>query len=164
MTNIDLTQLEQGDSHSEGVDVDDNPEGEGASGNTLAKEILVVGVADWAIAEAAAQLVAAGRTVHLCSDSAETPFPCNALVPGRGCPLDRHNVDVVLDVHSSPRSKLQLSEMGVICGLRARLPLVIGGISDDSVISPWAEHVPPGEDIVSTCDMAVNKHNALRSP
>jgi hypothetical protein len=122
-----------------------------------AAEILVVGVDDWAIGDAAAQLVAAGRTVHRCSDSVESPFPCNAMVAGRGCPLDVSRVDVVLDVHSRPRSGLPLSEMGAICGLRAGLPLVIGGISEVSVLAPWAEQVGLEGDIVSTCDAAVAK-------
>ena len=123
----------------------------------LAAEVLVVGVDDWAIGEVAAQLVAAGRRVHRCADSVEAPFPCNALVPGRGCPLDKYPVDAVLDVHSRPRERLPFSEMGAICGLRSGLPLVMGGISDGSVLTEWAEQVPPGGDIVSTCDAAVAK-------
>jgi hypothetical protein len=63
-------------------------------------------------------------------------------------------------VHSRPRSKLQLSEMGVICGLRAGLPIVIGGLSDASMLAPWAEQVPPDGDIASTCDAAVRKRDA----
>ena len=148
MTNINLSQLEH----------------LGLAGSTklpstvgLAAEVLVVGVDDWAIADVAAQLLAAGRKVHRCADSVEAPFPCNALVPGRGCPLDKHPVDAVLDVHSRPRERLPFSEMGAICGLRSGLPLVMGGISDGSVLTEWAEQVPPGGDIVSTCDAAVAK-------
>lgn len=118
-------------------------------------EVLVVGVDDWAISEAEDQLVSAGRKVHRCSDSVESPFPCNALVAGRGCPLDKAAVDVVLDVHTQARPKLALSEVGAICGLRHGLPLVVCGISDGSVLAAWAEQVPSGGDIVSTCDRAV---------
>jgi hypothetical protein len=147
MTGINLAQLERQSSD----DV-------GAPCPQRAQEVLVVGVDDWAIREAAGQLVAAGRSVHRCCDSVEAPFPCNALVAGRGCPLDRSAVDVVLDVHTRPRSNLQLSEMGVICGLRDGLPLVVGGIPDGSTLAPWAAQVPPGGDIVSTCDAALAKH------
>ncbi|HEX4863716.1 MAG TPA: hypothetical protein VFV02_06565 [Acidimicrobiales bacterium] len=123
----------------------------------LAAEVLVVGSDDWAIGDAASQLREAGRTVHRCSDSAEAPFPCNALVPGRGCPLDLHEVDVVLNIRSRPESQPALGEMGAICGLRDGLPLVVGGLSDMSSFSPWADKVPPTGDIVATCDEAVGK-------
>ena len=123
----------------------------------IAAQVLVVGSDDWAIGDAASQLRGAGRTVHRCSDSAEAPFPCNALVPGRGCPLDLHEVDVVLNIRSRPESQPALGEMGAICGLRDGLPLVVGGLSDMSSFSPWAEKVPPTGDIVATCDEAVRK-------
>ena len=124
---------------------------------TIAAEVLVVGSDDWAIGDAASQLREAGRTVHRCCDSAEAPFPCNALIPGRGCPLDLHHVDVVLNIRSRPESQPALGEMGAICGLRDGLPLVVGGLSDMSSFSPWAERVPPTGDIVATCDEAVRK-------
>ena len=122
-----------------------------------AEEVLVVGSDDWAIGDAAGQLREAGRTVHRCSDSSEAPFPCNALIPGRGCPLDLHHVDVVLNIRSRPESQPALGEMGAICGLRDGLPLVVGGLSDMSSFSPWADKVPPTGDIVATCDEAVRK-------
>ena len=123
----------------------------------IAAEVLVVGNDDWAIGDAASQLREAGRTVHRCSDSAEAPFPCNALIPGRGCPLDLHSVDVVLNIRSRPESQPSLSEMGAICGLRDGLPLVVGGLSDMSSFAPWADKVPPTGDIIATCDEAVRK-------
>jgi hypothetical protein len=123
-----------------------------------ANEVLVVGGDDWAIDDAAGQLTAAGRTVHRCCDSSEHPFPCNALVPGRGCPLEQHPVDAVLIVRSRPAAEPTISAMGAICGLRDGLPVVIGGISDASPFSPWATRVPPTGDIVATCDEAVRSH------
>jgi len=122
---------------------------------TKAAEVLVVGADHWAVSDAVSQLQAAGRMVHRCSESPEAPFPCNALVPGRGCPLDHHPVDVVLDIHSRPDSQPHLSELGAICGLRAGIPLVVAGLSEVSVFAPFAERVPPAGDIVSTCDQAV---------
>jgi hypothetical protein len=122
-----------------------------------AAEILVVGPDDWAVSDASAQLVAAGRAVHRCCESADAPFPCNALIPGVGCPLDRYDVDVVLDISSRADSHPSISEMGAICGLRAGIPLVIAGISGLAGLSPWATRVPAEGEIVATCDLAVQK-------
>ncbi|MBV9661494.1 MAG: hypothetical protein JO337_10080 [Acidimicrobiales bacterium] len=123
-----------------------------------AEQVLVVGADDWAIDDASSQLTAAGRTVHRCCDSSEHPFPCNALIPDRGCPLDEHSVDAVLMVRSRPSSEPTISAMGAICGLRDGVPLVVGGISDASPFAPWATRVPPSGDIVATCDEAVRSH------
>jgi hypothetical protein len=122
---------------------------------TIAVEVLLVGADDWAINDAASQLHAAGRTVHRCSESAEAPFPCNALIPGRGCPLDRHEVDVVLNIRTRPEAQPTLAEMGAICGLRDGIPLVVAGMPEISGFSDWAERVPAAGDIVSTCDRVV---------
>jgi hypothetical protein len=122
---------------------------------THAAEILVVGPDDWAIHDASTQLHAAGRTVHRCSESSESPFPCNALIPGRGCPLDTHQVDVVLNIRTRPESQPTMAEMGAICGLRSGIPLVVAGMSEISGFSAWAERVPQAGDIVSTCDRVV---------
>jgi hypothetical protein len=123
----------------------------------MAAEILVVGSDDWAINDATSQLHAAGRTVHRCSESAESPFPCNALIPGRGCPLDRRQVDVVLNVRTRPESQPTIAEMGAICGLRDGIPLVVAGMSEMSGFSAWAERVPLEGDIVTTCDAVVEE-------
>lgn len=127
---------------------------------TQAAEVLVVGSDDWGIGDAVRQLTAAGRTVHRCSESADAPFPCNAVIEGRGCPLDRHRVDVVLDIRTRPESQPTLSEMGAICGLRDGLPLVIAGRAETSDLAPWAESVPVTGDIVSTCDDVVQRSNS----
>jgi hypothetical protein len=123
--------------------------------STHAAEILVVGSEDWAIDDAASQLHSAGRTVHRCSDTTEAPFPCNALIPGRGCPLDQHRVDVVLNIRSRPEAQPTLAEMGAICGLRDRIPLVVAGMSGVSGLAPWGLQVQAEGDIVTTCDEAV---------
>lgn len=125
---------------------------------TKAAHVLVVGSEDWAIADAAAQLRAEGRGVHRCSDNATAPFPCNAMIPGRGCPLDNHDVDVVLDIRSKADSEPALSEMGVVCGLRDGLPLVIGGLSDMSPFAQFGDKIPATGDVVSSCDDAVRRH------
>ena len=139
MQQVDIARLEQ----------------EGRTASTCAAEILVVGAEDWAIDDAASQLQAAGRHVHRCSETTEAPFPCNALIPGRGCPLDQHRVDVVVNIRSRPESQPSLAEMGAICGLRDRIPLVVAGMSGVSGLTPWALRVPDEGDIVTTCDQAV---------
>jgi hypothetical protein len=133
------------------VDTDAIPD-EDHRNSIHAAEVLVVGPDDWAVDDAASQLRAAGRIVHRCHDSADDPFPCNALIPGRGCPLDLHPVDVVLDIRSRPDARPTLAEMGAICGLRAGIPFVTAGMAEISGLGPWATRVPPSGDIVSTCD------------
>jgi hypothetical protein len=132
-------------------------EDEGRSKRTMAAEVLVVGSDDWAINDATSQLLASDRTVHRCSESAESPFPCNALIPGRGCPLDRHQVDVVLNIRTRPEAQPTIAEMGAVCGLRDGIPLVVAGMSEMSGFSAWAERVPLAGDIVTTCDRVVEE-------
>lgn len=124
---------------------------------TRAAEVLVVGPDDWALADATAQLVGAGRTVHRCSESAEAPFPCNALLPEIGCPLQRHQVDVVLHIRSRADSQPSLAEMGAICAIRDGIPIVTAGMSELPEFAPWAERVPYAGDIVATCDEVVQE-------
>jgi hypothetical protein len=132
-------------------------EDDGRPNRAIAAEVLVVGADDWAVNDATSQLRAAGRTVHRCSESSEAPFPCNALIPGRGCPLDRHEVDVVLNIRTRPEAQPTLAEMGAICGLRDGIPLVVAGMSEISGFSAWAERVPSAGDIVSTCDRVIQE-------
>ncbi len=133
-------------------------EREGRTKSTKAAEVLVVGRDDWAIDDAIAQLHAAGRVTHRCSETAEAPFPCNALIPGRGCPLNQHDVDLVLDIRNRPGVQPTIAEFGAICGLRDGLPLVVAGITEVTGFESWSERVPPTGDIVSTCDDAVRRH------
>jgi hypothetical protein len=121
---------------------------------TIAAQVLVVGADDWAIGDASSQLHSEGRVVHRCCDSAEAPFPCNAMIAGRGCPLDQHDIDVVLDIRTRPTVEPSLWEMGAICGLRDGIPLVVAGVTESSPFSQWSESVSQAGDIVSTCDEA----------
>jgi hypothetical protein len=139
MQHIDLSRVEQ----------------EAPSNGATRDGILVVGSDEWAIGNAVSQLRAVGRTVHRCCDSADVPFPCNALVPGRGCPLDLHEVGVVLDVRPRPRAEPTLSEIGALCGLRAGIPLVTAGVPDINGFGPWATQVPAAGDVVTSCDDAL---------
>jgi hypothetical protein len=138
------------------VDLTDREDGDRPK-RTIAAEVLVVGQDDWAVHDATLQLRSEGRTVHRCSESTESPFPCNALIPGQGCPLDRHEVDVVLNIRTRPEAQPTLAEMGAICGLRDGIPLVVAGLAEMSGFSAWAERVPLAGDIVSTCDRVVQE-------
>lgn len=122
-----------------------------------AAEVLVVGPDDWALADASAQLVSAGRTVHRCCESAEAPFPCNALLPDIGCPLQRAKIDVVLHIRSRADSQPSLAEMGAICAVRDGIPIVTAGIAELTELEPWARRVPYAGDIVATCDEVVQE-------
>ena len=123
----------------------------------VADHVLLVGGEDWAMADVTSQLHAAGRTVHRCCDSASAPFPCNAMVPGRSCPLDHEEVDVVLVIRSRPLVEPSLADMGAVCGIRDGLPIVVAGLSEDSGFGPWAEEVAQAGDIVATCDEIVKR-------
>lgn len=112
--------------------------------------VLVVGPDDWSIRDATVQLERAGCTVHRCSDSADSPFPCRALLPDQGCPLDTQRVDLVVAVRLRPRTEVSMSEMGVVCGVRAGLPLVSAGPGQEP-LEPWATPVDLQGDLVQTC-------------
>ena len=117
----------------------------------------MVGPDDWGLNDASKQLLDAGRTVHRCSESAEDPFPCNALNPAIGCPLKRHSVDVVLHIRSRADGQPTLAEMGAICAIRDGIPVVTAGLSELPEFAPWARRVPPDGDLVITCDEAVQE-------
>jgi hypothetical protein len=126
-----------------------------------ASEVLVVGGDDWAVSGVSDELAAKGRRAHRCHDSAESPFPCNAMIPGRGCPLDQNDVDVVVIVHSRPQENPTLSDMGAVCGLRDGIPVVLAGMSAGSPFATWAVKVPPDGDVVATCDRTVWERHQL---
>ena len=124
------------------------------SGAGAPADVLVVGTEEWSVAAAARELAAAGHVVHRCCDSLERPFPCNALIPGRGCPLDVAPVRVVLDVRGRPQGQLAQGEFGSICGLRAGLPLVLAGFHAASPLAPFATLVPDAGTVAATVETA----------
>lgn len=130
-----------------------------AFGGRLAHRILVVGTDQWAIEQAGSQLGAAGRQVRRCHEPGEPSFPCNALRPGRRCPLDE-GVDIVLDMRARPVTPPPLNEFGALCALQAGVPLVVAGVPGDSGFGPWAASaVENGVDLTAACDGA-----AARAP
>lgn len=110
---------------------------------STAVAVLVVGTDEWAIEQAAASLAVVGHRVLRCHEPGEPAFPCNALVAGRRCPLDA-GASVVVTSRARPVDAPAPSEMGVICALHARIPLVVTGISRDAPFTPWASGVVTG--------------------
>jgi hypothetical protein len=102
--------------------------------------VLAVGTDDWAIEQAAASIDLAGHEVLRCHEPGESPFPCNALRPGRSCPLDI-GIDAVVTSRARPTELPALGETGVICALHAGHPLIVTGISRNSPFSDLAERV-----------------------
>ncbi|MEZ5169299.1 MAG: hypothetical protein R3A49_00960 [Acidimicrobiia bacterium] len=96
-----------------------------SSADTLG--VLVIEADPGAASQVSEELVAAGHRVVRCHDSDREEFPCSALATGSSCPLDGGGVDLVLDVRSHPRSRPTVTETGVTCALRDRLPLVVAG-------------------------------------
>jgi hypothetical protein len=122
--------------------------------SVTAGAVLVVGTDQWAIEQAGGQLRAAGRRVLRCHEPGEPAFPCNALLPGRRCPLD-DGIDVVLDIRARPVNPPALSEFGAVCALHAGVPLVVAGVPGDSGFGPWAASaVENGVELTAACDEA----------
>jgi hypothetical protein len=125
-------------------------------------EVLVVGTDDWAVEQSAAALSVAGHGVSRCHQPDSPVFPCNAVLPGRGCPLDA-GVRVVVTARARPVAALTPGEMGVVCGLHAGLPLVINGISRGAAFTPWASSVVAdrGDLAEAVTDVAGVRHRVV---
>src|SRR3954447_13100797 len=89
---------------------------------------LVVGTDDWATAQAAESLAAAGIGVARCHDPGRPAFPCNAFIPGKECPLEA-GFDVVVTARARPSRVVEPGEIGVVCALRTGRPLIVAGLT-----------------------------------
>jgi hypothetical protein len=127
--------------------------------------VLVVGTDDWAIEQSAAALQAAGHQPMRCHDPGAPAFPCNALLPGRRCPLDV-GVDVVVTSRARPVSAPTLSETGVTCALHAQIPLVVSGISDRGPFQALAARIVSEQGhVAAACeDVALPDRHVVRLP
>jgi hypothetical protein len=90
---------------------------------------------------------------------------CRAFAPGDRCPLDGgHPVDLVIDVRDQS-AQLTAREYGVVCGTRARLPVVLVSTTPEVPVC-----VPAGlesrvtgateDSVLSTCGQAVSFRGA----
>lgn len=128
-----------------------SPDG-GSADRSDSLRVLVVGTDDWAIEQSSAVLEEAGCAVLRCHEPGEPAFPCNALLPGRTCPLDV-GFDVVATVRARPLESMAHGELGVVCALRTGTPLVAAGVFPERVFGPWAAlTVEQGGDLVSACE------------
>ena len=124
--------------------------------------VLVVGTDDWAAHQSATVLESAGHRVLTCHEPGEPAFPCNALIPGRRCPLDV-GFDVVLTARARPASTPTAGEMGVTCALHDGVPLVVAGISAENPFEEWtAITVGSDGDVAAACLAAEGRVLDLR--
>lgn len=110
--------------------------------------VLVVGTEDWAIEQAAGQLAATGAEVLTCHDPGQPAFPCNAVIPGRTCPLET-GFDVAVTVRSRPLDHPAPSEMGAVCALRAGKPLVSAGMAGRNPFAGWSARMAAVDDLAA---------------
>ncbi|MBP2479482.1 hypothetical protein JOF53_008354 [Crossiella equi] len=89
--------------------------------------------------------------------------PCRVLAPASRCPLDgRGGVDLVVDVRGACE-ELSAREYGVVCAVRANLPLLIVG-TDPAVpaavpagLQRWA-HAVSADHLLDACRDIVDSH------
>lgn len=112
-------------------------------------QVLVTESITGAARPATAQLEAAGHRVLRCHDNASTPFPCSGLTAE--CPLDTGTVDLVLAVRPHVQPRPAAGEVGVICGLRRRIPIAVAG---QPVMNPFESlgAVTVGLDMIGDCE------------
>lgn len=89
--------------------------------------VLVLEAEAGAATEAVAELEASGHAVVRCHEPGAPAFPCVGLEQVGGCPLDGEGVDVALTVRSRGSDTPSPSEDGVVCALRARVPVLVAG-------------------------------------
>jgi hypothetical protein len=111
-----------------------------------------VGTDDWAVDQAAAGLKAAGIEVSTCHERGAAPFPCRRFAPGGCCPVD-DGVSVVALVRARVGGDVLGGELGAVCGLRAGLPLVVGGLAGVTPFDGLGTVVTDG-DLAGTCRAA----------
>lgn len=105
------------------------------------------GAADKAVSE----LEAAGHRVHRCFDDDASSFPCRGVTDPQGCPLDAP-IDVVLSVRRPLHPWPTGIEGGLVCGIRAGLPVVEQSADDQGPFTPWVTHrIAPDDDVVVAC-------------
>lgn len=120
-----------------------------------APTVLVVGTDDWAVDLTVPLLERDGCHVLRCHEPGEPAFPCNALLPGRTCPLEE-GFDVVVNVRARALSTLAPGEFGVVCALHDDVPMVVAGVAYEQPLAPWTTQVVErGGDVASAARAAV---------
>jgi hypothetical protein len=125
--------------------------------------VLVVGTDDWGIQQAVDQLDAAGFTPLTCHPPGAPAFPCNALVEGRECPLE-HGFDLAVTIRARPDAAPAQGEMGVICALQRKVPLITAGMVGRNPFAPWAVWaLGRSDDLVAVVRAAIGERVRARS-
>lgn len=121
---------------------------------TRTLDVLVIESRLHAADESVRALETAGHTVLRCQgDLAD--FPCRGLLVADDCPL-AHEPDVALvvrprlDPHTTPR------EVGVVCAVRAGIPLVEFGPEHLDPYEPWLTRRVRDGDVVAACEAGVD--------
>ena len=115
--------------------------------------VLVTETTPGASALVSGQLQAAGHEVLRCHAAGAPAFPCSGMADGP-CPIET-GIDVALTVRRRPQSSPAPAEDGVLCALRARVPVVIAG---QTLFQPFsgfdAVEVPGDADVVAAVEAA----------
>lgn len=118
-------------------------------------DVLLVQSNRGAADDAVAALAAAGHRVHQCYDDDARGFPCRGVVESSACPLDGP-IDVVLSVRRRLNPWPTGLEGGVVCAIRAGLPVVEQGADETGPFTPWVtQRITPHDDVVGACVAAV---------
>jgi hypothetical protein len=99
-------------------------------------------------------LAASGHNILTCHEPDEPAFPCNALIEGRGCPLDTDVIDVALLVRGHHAASPRVREDGARCALVRRIPLVVTGRVLLNPFDAFAAEVTQSADVVDVCERA----------
>jgi hypothetical protein len=106
-------------------------------------------------ADAESVLLDAGHRTHRCYDPESWGFPCKGLLKRDGCPIDR-GMDVVLLARRRVAPTPTSLENGVICAIRAGIPVTEQGSVALDPFEPWiTSRFDRKADAVEACQEAV---------
>jgi hypothetical protein len=115
-------------------------------------DVLVVESRHGVAAEAVRSLEDAGHVVTTCYDDDSDGFPCRGLLDPAACPLNGQP-DVALVVRHRVAPHPKPLEGGVVCALRAGVPVVESGPAPLDPYEPWLTARVDG-DVVAACEHA----------
>lgn len=118
-------------------------------------DVLITESHSGAASEAEAILRNAGHRTHRCYEPESQGFPCKGLLEPDGCPID-HGVDVVLLARRRVLPTPSSLENGVICAIRAGIPVAERGTEVLDPFAPWVSaRFEDTADVVDACEQAV---------
>ncbi|TMR92414.1 hypothetical protein [Nonomuraea basaltis] len=108
-------------------------------------------------AVAGALLALEGHEVAYCHPpgAAASAAPCAGMVPGGRCPLADGDMDLLVDVRLAP-GPFTLREAGVMCALRAQVPVLVAGPTPSGTALDEIASRCDAADLVETCADAVS--------